>query len=419
MATVASPSAVETTAGLHPAAEPQDKKRKWTVIILCFFGFMTYSVVRMVMSGALGLIARDFGLNNPTKGLLLSSFFYGFVAFLFIGGLLSDRWSGKPVMIAGLFLFSLATFATGLSTGLLTMIVYRILTGIGEGVFWPAASCEVARVTTPEERSTIMAFYWCGYPIGGSVGILLGTALGPRYGWHVVFFVAGGLGLLVAFLYGVLVKSQPGAGIAQKPSSAANPVPLRELITNPTIFLLGLYFFLVMCGWWIVLLWAPMYLMTAKHLSLGLGGVISSSLGFSGAVGAIIIGRYCDKGSLQRPKTALIVMTLVSSLLMAGLVLTLPTWLTAITMLALGFFGYPLTPILLSVVSQIVPKSITGSSIGFVMNFGMLGGAVSPVALGVLTGRYGMSAIWFWAAIVLGMSSLCLFGANKFRQCAT
>jgi MFS family permease len=159
--------------------------------------------------------------------------------------------------------------------------------------------------------------------------------------------------------------------------------------------------------------------MTTKHLSLGLGGTIASTLGLSGAAGGIILGRYCDKGSLQRLKTVLITMTLLSGLLMAGLVLNIPTWLTAITMLVLGFLGYPLTPILLSVVSQIVPKSITGSAIGFVMNFGMLGGAVSPLLLGVLTGRYGMSSLWFYAAVVLGMSSLCLFAASKFRQSAT
>lgn len=406
------------TVGSHPAVEAQDRKRMWIVVVLCFFGYMMYSVDRMVMSGAIGLIAKEFGLNNAMKGLLFSSFFYGFAAFLFIGGLLSDRWSGKPVVIAGIVLFSMFTFATGTSTGLFTMIVYRILTGIGEGVFWPAASYEVANVTTQKERSTVMAAYWCGYPIGGFFGTWLGAVLGPKYGWRSVFFAACVLGLLISFLYGVLVKSRPATGNVQKAASAANKVPLRELITNPTVFLLGLYYFLVMCGWWIVLLWAPTFLMTTKHLSLGLGGTIASTLGLSGAAGGIILGRYCDKGTLQRLKTALITMTILSGLLMAGLVLAMPTWLTAITMLVLGFLGYPLTPILLSVVSQIVPKSITGSAIGFVMNFGMLGGAVSPLLLGVLTGRYGMSAVWFCAAVVLGMSSMCLFAASKFRQSA-
>ena len=43
------------TAGSRPAVEAQDRKRMWIVVVLCFFGYMMYSVERMVMSGAIGL----------------------------------------------------------------------------------------------------------------------------------------------------------------------------------------------------------------------------------------------------------------------------------------------------------------------------------------------------------------------------
>lgn len=175
--------------------ETVDMRKMILVTVLCGLGYMMYSVDRMVMSSSVGLIAHEFGLGSGMIGLLLSAFFYGFIAFLFVGGILSDRLSSKLVLIFGLALFSVFTGLTGAATGIATMLMYRIMTGIGEGVFWPAASLEVAKVTTERQRTTVMSLYWTGYPIGGFFGTWLGANIGPVYGWRAVFFVACALGL--------------------------------------------------------------------------------------------------------------------------------------------------------------------------------------------------------------------------------
>jgi len=385
------------------------------VSALCGFGYMMYSVDRMVMSTSIGLIAQEFGFSTVTSGLLMSAFFYGFIAFLFIGGVLSDRLSGKRVVIGGVLLFSVFTAATSFASGLMTMFVYRIMTGIGEGVFWPAASLEVSNVTTEKQRATVMSLYWTGYPIGGFLGTWLGANIGPVYGWRAVFYVACGLGLLISVLYAVLVKETNKADAIVK-KTKKQEVPLRRLMTDRSVVMLGIYYFVLMCGWWIVLLWAPTFLMQAKHISLSTAGTIASVLGLSGALGGLLMGRYCDAGSLVRQKTLLISITILSGILMCGMVLDLPVWLITVMILLLGFFGYPVTPIILSVTSQLVPREIAGSAIGFVMNVGMIGGAISPVLAGALSVQYGMSAVWIGASVVLTLSSICLFFTGKVER---
>ncbi|MFC4170450.1 MFS transporter, partial [Teichococcus aestuarii] len=165
-----------------------------------------YSVDRMTVSSAISLMASDFHLDRAQSGFLMSSFFYGFIGFLFISGIIADKLSGKPVLILGLVIFSLATMSTGIAGSLTSLLFYRVMTGIGEGVFWPAASLEVANVTTEKQRTTVMSLYWMGYPIGGFLGTWLGAMLGPVFGWRVVFYVAGGMSLLVALAYAILVK---------------------------------------------------------------------------------------------------------------------------------------------------------------------------------------------------------------------
>ncbi|SFR19189.1 Sugar phosphate permease [Enterobacter sp. kpr-6] len=390
-----------------------DTKRMVLVSILCGLGYMMYSVDRMTVSSAIGLIASDFGLEKGQSGILLSSFFYGFIGFLFISGIIADKLSGKPVLILGLVMFSLATMLTGIAGSMTSLIFYRVMTGIGEGVFWPAASLEVANVTSEKQRTTVMSLYWMGYPIGGFFGTWLGAMLGPLYGWRVVFYVAGGLGLLVALAYALLVKSEPKKVVAV---AHKEKVPLKLLFKNRAVMLIAFYYFLLLSGWWIVLLWAPTFLMNMKQLSIGVAGTIASLLGLTGALGGFLLGRYCDKGDFARKRRVLIGVTLLSSLLMAAMVMQLPVFVVIVLVLFLGLLGYPITPLVLSFTAELVPEQLRGSAIGLVMNIGMTAGGISPVLAGYFADKYSMSTVWFVAACVMLVSSVLLLGVRKSVQ---
>lgn len=397
-----------------------DRRKLILVTILCGLGYMMYSVDRMVMSSSIGLISKQFGMSKGQSGILMSSFFYGFVVLLFIGGILSDKFTGKTVLIWGLSIFSLATGLTGLATGFGVMLVYRIVTGFGEGLFWPAASQEITRVSTEEQRTTVMSLYWAGYPIGGFLGTWLGALIGPHYGWRPVFLIALVLGLVVAVLYGVLVKhrvSDDGT-VADAKVQLVEKVPLRAMFREPTVVVFGVFYLLLMSGWWIVLLWAPTFMMTTKHMSLGVGGTIASLMGLSGALGGFVIGRFCDKGSIQRRKQTLIWMTVFTAILMALMNLNMPVWLLVIVVLLLGFFGYPITPVVMTLTSQVVPVSIAGSAIGLVMNIGMLAGAITPAMAGFLQNNWSMSTIWIYAALLqlISIVALCFIGRLQSKR---
>ncbi|CNH51604.1 sugar transporter [Yersinia massiliensis] len=391
-----------------------DTKKMVLVSVLCGLGYMMYSVDRMTVSSAIGLISQDFGLEKGSSGILLSSFFYGFIGFLFISGIIADKLSGKPVLILGLMIFSLATIFTGLAGSLSALIFYRVMTGIGEGIFWPAASLEVANVTTEKQRTTVMSLYWMGYPIGGFLGTWLGAMLGPVYGWRVVFYVAGAMGVVVAILYAILVKNEPKSAVA-KTKVVKEKVPLRLLFTTPSVILMALYYFVLLCGWWIVLLWAPTFLMNAKQMPIGMAGTIASLLGLTGALGGFLLGRYCDRGNFDRKRWVLISITLLSGVLMAALVSDLPIPAVVVLVMLLGFIGYPITPLVLAFTSELVPASIRGAAIGFVMNVGMTAGGISPVLAGYLAERYTLSPVWLFSACLMASSSLLLLWVRKIE----
>lgn len=389
-----------------------DTRKMILVTVLCGLGYMMYSVDRMTVSSAIGLIAGDFGLGKAESGILLSSFFFGFILFLFIAGIIADKLSGKPVLILGLMMFSLATLLTGVAGSFTSLIFYRVMTGIGEGIFWPAASLEVANVTSEKQRTTVMSLYWMGYPIGGFLGTWMGAMLGPIFGWRVVFYVAGAMGMVVALLYLLLVKNdrKPAALIARQ---AAERVPLKTLFRHAPVLLMAAFYFVLLAGWWIVLLWAPSYLMQVKNLSIGTAGSIASLLGITGALGGFVLGRYCDKGDFKRRRTLLMSITFISGIVMAAMSFNLSVPLVIVLVLMLGFLGYPITPIVLSLTAELVPPSLRGSAIGFVMNMGMAAGGISPIVAGYYAQHYSLQPVWLAAALVIVCSSVVLLGVRR------
>jgi len=382
------------------------------VTVLCGLGYMMYSVDRMTVSSAIGLMAEDFGLNKGESGILLSSFFFGFIFFLFIAGIIADKLSGKPILILGLMMFSVATFCTGIAGSLTSLIFYRVMTGVGEGIFWPAASLEVANVTSEKQRTTVMSLYWMGYPIGGFLGTWMGAMLGPIFGWRMVFYVAGGMGILISLLYLFLVKNTPKSP-TEKVQKAEKAIPVRTLFRHSSVLLMAAYYFVLLAGWWIVLMWAPSYLMQVKNLSIGTAGTIASLLGITGALGGFLLGRYCDKGDFLRRRNLLISITLLSALLMAAMAINFSIPVVIMLVLLLGFLGYPVTPIVLSITAELVPASLRGSAIGFVMNTGMAAGGISPIVAGYFAQQYTLQPVWVAAAAVMLCSFLLLLGVRR------
>ncbi|WP_215846818.1 hypothetical protein [Candidatus Pantoea bituminis] len=65
-----------------------DTRKMILVTVLCGLGYMMYSVDRMTVSSAIGLIAAEFGLGKGESGILLSSFFLALFSFCLLPGLL-------------------------------------------------------------------------------------------------------------------------------------------------------------------------------------------------------------------------------------------------------------------------------------------------------------------------------------------
>ncbi|XP_048508610.1 putative inorganic phosphate cotransporter isoform X2 [Athalia rosae] len=156
----------------------------------------------------------SFHWDEYTQGIILSSFFWGYVITQLPGGILADKLGGKYTLGLGIFSTAVFTLLTPIvvetydSTGL---IVLRILMGLGEGTTFPAANVLIAQWAPPHERSKIGTVVMTGSQVGTIVGNALSGVLiyHSAIGWRIVFYVFGTAGVVWFLAWVVLCYNHP------------------------------------------------------------------------------------------------------------------------------------------------------------------------------------------------------------------
>lgn len=181
-------------------------KNKYLILgLLCLAWFVGY-LDRVSMSIAIIPITKDFNLSPTQVGLVLSSFFIGYAFMQPIGGWLADKFGSKRILIMAIILWSLFTALTGIAWSFISLIVIRILFGIGEGSFPPASSVAIAEHFPKTERARAKTLLLSSTSIGSAVGALVVAAVVTSYGWRSMFIFLGFIGVVISILFWLYVR---------------------------------------------------------------------------------------------------------------------------------------------------------------------------------------------------------------------
>lgn len=151
-------------------------------------------------------------------GILIS--IYGFANSLLqpLMGALSDHLGKRKILIlAGLALIGLSTVAFVFVDNYVSLLVLRILQGVGVALTVPASLSLMTAITVKESRGGSMGIFTTFRMIGFAAGPLLGGFLKVHYGFNAAFYVGAGLIFLSMFLVQIWVKDVPLSFDASKP----------------------------------------------------------------------------------------------------------------------------------------------------------------------------------------------------------
>jgi MFS family permease len=188
---IASPSADGVSA--------QTRTMLWILLIVYIFNFLDRQIVNILAEP----IKADLGLSDTQLGLLAGPAFAVFYALL---GIPIARYADKEgtnrvrLIALALAIWSAMTAVCGLAQNFVQLLFARIGVGVGEAGCTPSAHSLIADSVTPEKRSSAIAFYGLGVPVGSLLGLIIGGIANDLYGWRIALMLVGAPGLLLALV---------------------------------------------------------------------------------------------------------------------------------------------------------------------------------------------------------------------------
>ena len=173
----------------------------WYALSLLTLIYVFNYLDRTIIYILLPLIKKEMAFTDLQLAMLGSMSFVIFFTVLGIPfGRLADRAVRKNMIAAGLAVWSLFSGLTGFANGFWSILICRVMVGVGEATLGPAALSLLSDYFPPRVRATVQAIYSSGIAIGAGLAFFLGGWLGQYYGWRFAFYALGFPGLLIAAL---------------------------------------------------------------------------------------------------------------------------------------------------------------------------------------------------------------------------
>ncbi|MFF4603678.1 MFS transporter [Streptomyces sp. NPDC001339] len=135
-------------------------------------------------------IGREFGLSSAQLVLVNAAYGLPYSGLLLFGGRLADRYRGRPMFVAGLALFGLASATAALAAGFEGLVAVRFAQGVGAALAAPAALAVLRAVFPEPARFGRAMATWGGVSVlGASVGTLTSGAVTTWVSWRWMFAV--------------------------------------------------------------------------------------------------------------------------------------------------------------------------------------------------------------------------------------
>lgn len=372
-------------------------ENRWYLLAVLTLVYAFNHVDRQVMVILQEPIKLEFGLSDTQLGMLTGFLFAAFYATLGIPfAAWADRGNRRNIITIALTIWSGMTALSGFAQNFWHLALARMGVGIGEAGGTPPATSMISDRFPANERAFALGIYTTGISIGILVGFMLGGIIAERYGWRVGFFVAGVPGLLLALLLMTTV-AEPKRGAADAIADTGKAPPLSETIVfflsqKAMVFmLLGGVFICVSAN--AFLTGVPLYFIRVHGVALGeLGIALGLLLGGVGGIGAIVIGKVCDRLSATdlRWRPWIIVLTTLLALPFAAAFLLVETKMAAYALYAIpSFFGLIYASISYAAMQELAPPRMRAmASAVMLLCLTLIGIGIGPVLVGVLSDAF-------------------------------
>ncbi|KAK3088523.1 hypothetical protein FSP39_020151 [Pinctada imbricata] len=359
----------------------------------------------------------EYNWDANLQGIILGSFFYGYIVTQVPGGRLAEKIGGKILYGLGVLVTAILTLATPVvvrTMGVGAFITLRILMGIGEGVTYPAMHCMLGKWCPKQERSRLTTFIYSGGYCGTVVSLAVsGVLCNSNFlgGWPSVFYVTGAVSCLWCVFWLLYTSNSPRdhkyiskaerdyieSGVGQRLDL---PVPWKAILSSRPVWGICIAFFCYAWGGYILLTCLPTYMHKILKVDLSSDGFLSSLPtvlsffvgSFSGILADFVRRRYISTKTTRKLFTSfgmLVSAVIFPFIHFAGcnetIVLVMLVAAGGLSSTILG--GFMVNHIDLSC-------NFSGTLFGITNMFGTAAGMLGPLVVGLFTNHHSTIGQW-------------------------
>jgi len=406
-----------------------------TVLALLVLHYANSYVDRVAIAGTAPLIRQDFGLGDVGLGAVFTAFALAYGLFQIPWGWLADRLGARRVLTVVVCAWSMFTALTAAAWNTTTLLAVRFLFGASEAGGFPVATRAMSRWFPASERGIAQGVVHSGSRVGAALALPLVAVIATATSWRVAFVLFAVLGVLWAAIWHHYYRDEPAdhPGVNQAeleiiggsrpapadPSMAA--FPWKAALASRNIRLLCVMYAATVYTGWIYFSWFPTYLTETRGFSLLQSGVYGSLPLWFGALGNTVGGwmtdRWVKSRGLRTGRRAVAMAGFFATVVCILIGAAASSAWVALILLSLASGALQIT-VSVSWATAIDIGSDFSGTVSAVMNSsGNLGGAISPLAFGVLATWSGSWEVPFVVAAGLcAIAGLCWFGIDPERS---
>ncbi|XP_059647362.1 probable anion transporter 5 [Cornus florida] len=429
--------------------------KRYVIVILTFICTCVCYIERLGFSIAYTVAADAAGVNQSSKGTILSTFYYGYACSQVPGGWVAQRIGGRRVLLLSFVLWSLTCALAPLDPNkVMTLVLARLLVGVAQGFIFPSIHTVLAQWVPPHERSRSVSLTTSGMYLGAAAGMLFLPSLVKFRGPQSIFLAEAALGAMWSLLWVKYASDPPrsehakataaGFGESLLPIKGSQKVkvengghsgkpakiPWKRIILSLPVWAIVVNNFTFHYALYVLMNWLPTYFEQSLQLSLQEMGsskmIPYLNMFIFSNIGGVVADYLITRRILSVTKTRKFLNT-VGFIVASIALMTLPLFRTsggtvfcssvALGFLALGRAGFAVNHM------DIAPR-YAGIVMGVSNTAGTLAGIIGVDLTGKLleaarTANSDITSPETWRAVFLIPGLLCIFGSFLFLLFAT
>ena len=169
-----------------------------------------------IVNVALSDMSGSLGVNIEDISWVITSYAIANVIIIPLTGFLAEYFGRKNYYVVSMIIFTVASYMCGQSSGLVELIIWRFVQGIGGGALLSTSQAILFDAFEPKDRPIASAMFGMGIVLGPTLGPTLGGYLIENYSWPLIFMVNIPVGIVATLLSLSFIEKKEGEGKKKK-----------------------------------------------------------------------------------------------------------------------------------------------------------------------------------------------------------